>query len=109
MGPDDSPYAGGVFFLDIKFTADYPFKPPNVSYIIFERILIFNLVKISFTTRIYHCNINSKGAICLDILRDQWSPALTVPAVLLSICSLLVDPDPNHFLEPEIAEVFQSK
>ena len=65
MGPDDSPYSGGVFFLDIHFPADYPFKPP----------------KVSFTTRIYHCNINSNGGICLDILKDQWSPALTISKV----------------------------
>lgn len=62
MGPADSPYTGGVFFLNIQFPTDYPFKPP----------------KVSFTTRIYHPNINSNGSICLDILRDQWSPALTI-------------------------------
>ena len=58
----DSPYAGGVFFLSIAFPTDYPFKPP----------------KVSFTTKIYHPNINGNGSICLDILRDQWSPALTI-------------------------------
>jgi ubiquitin-protein ligase len=58
----DSPYSGGVFFLTIHFPTDYPFKPP----------------KVSFNTRIYHPNINSNGSICLDILRDQWSPALTI-------------------------------
>ncbi|KAG8893149.1 Ubiquitin-conjugating enzyme E2 4 [Tulasnella sp. 408] len=62
MGPGDSPYAGGVFFLTITFPTDYPFKPP----------------KVSFTTKIYHPNINANGSICLDILRDQWSPALTI-------------------------------
>lgn len=62
MGPSDSPYSGGVFFLAIHFPTDYPFKPP----------------KVNFTTRIYHPNINSNGSICLDILRDQWSPALTI-------------------------------
>uniref|UniRef100_A0A8C5YA19 E2 ubiquitin-conjugating enzyme n=1 Tax=Microcebus murinus TaxID=30608 RepID=A0A8C5YA19_MICMU len=77
MGPNDSPYQGGVFFLTIHFPMDYPFKPP----------------KVAFTTKIYHPNINSNGSICLDIL--QWSPALTVPKVLLSICSLLCDPNPN--------------
>lgn len=58
----DSPFQGGVFFLAIHFPTDYPFKPP----------------KVNFTTRIYHPNINSNGSICLDILRDQWSPALTI-------------------------------
>ncbi|RXM34651.1 Ubiquitin-conjugating enzyme E2 D4 [Acipenser ruthenus] len=62
MGPSDSPYQGGVFFLTIHFPTDYPFKPP----------------KVAFTTKIYHPNINSNGSICLDILRSQWSPALTV-------------------------------
>jgi len=88
MGPDDSPYAGGVFFLSITFPPDYPFKPP----------------KVSFTTRIYHCNINNNGGICLDILKDQWSPALTISKVLLSICSLLTDPNPDDPLVPEIAQ-----
>jgi ubiquitin-protein ligase len=67
MGPGDSPYSGGVFFLAIHFPTDYPFKPP----------------KVNFTTRIYHPNINSNGSICLDILRDQWSPALTISKGML--------------------------
>mmetsp|Transcript_14607 Transcript_14607/g.16724 ORF Transcript_14607/g.16724 Transcript_14607/m.16724 type:complete len:217 (+) Transcript_14607:235-885(+) len=92
MGPDDSPYAGGVFFLDIHFPADYPFKPP----------------KVHFTTRIYHCNINSNGGICLDILKDQWSPALTISKVLLSICSLLTDPNPDDPLVPDIAQLLKT-
>jgi len=88
MGPDDSPYAGGVFFLNVTFPTDYPFKPP----------------KVQFTTKIYHCNVNSNGSICLDILKDQWSPALTISKVLLSISSLLTDPNPNDPLVPEIAQ-----
>ncbi|OWF56853.1 Ubiquitin-conjugating enzyme E2-17 kDa [Mizuhopecten yessoensis] len=92
MGPPDSPYQGGVFFLTIHFPTDYPFKPP----------------KVAFTTRIYHPNINSNGSICLDILRSQWSPALTISKVLLSICSLLCDPNPDDPLVPEIARIFKT-
>jgi ubiquitin-conjugating enzyme E2 D/E len=91
IGPRDSPYTGGVFFLSILFPVDYPFIPP----------------KIQFITRIYHPNINPVGHICLDILRDQWSPALTVSKVLLSISSLLTDPNPDDPLVPEIARVFK--
>jgi ubiquitin-conjugating enzyme E2 D len=91
MGPDDSPYSSGLFFLDIHFPADYPFKPP----------------KVTFTTRIYHCNINSNGGICLDILKEQWSPALTISKVLLSICSLLTDANPDDPLVPEIADLLR--
>jgi len=83
-----SPYEGGTFFLDIAFPQDYPFKPP----------------KVTFKTRIYHCNISSSGTICLDILKDQWSPALTISKVLLSICSLLTDPNPNDPLVGTIAQ-----
>lgn len=79
LGPPGSVYEGGVFFLDIHFSPEYPFKPP----------------KVTFRTRIYHCNINSQGVICLDILKDNWSPALTISKVLLSICSLLTDCNPG--------------
>ena len=92
LGPDDSPYSTGVFSLNIHFPSDYPFKPP----------------KITFITRIYHCNINSNGGICLDILKDQWSPALTISKVLLSIGSLMTDPNPDDPLVPEIAQLYRN-
>ena len=87
FGPDDSPYSGGVFKVNIQFPVDYPFKPPRV---------VFN-------TKIYHPNINKAGFICLDILKNNWSPALTVSKVLLSILSMLTDPNPKDPLEPDIA------
>ena len=91
MGPGESPFEGGVFFLDINFPTDYPYKPPRVT----------------FATKIYHPNINSSGGICLDILKDQWSPALTISKVLISICSLLDDPNPDDPLVPSIAELYK--
>ena len=91
IGPEGSPYQGGVFYLKIDFPENYPFKPPRVM----------------FTTKIYHCNINSSGGICLDILKNAWSPVLTISKVLLSICSLMDDPNPNDPLVGEIAELLR--
>lgn len=92
MGPADSPYTGGVFKLHIQFPTEYPFKPPHVQ----------------FTTKIYHPNINPTGLICLDILKQAWSPALTISKVLLSITSLLTDPNPNDPLVPDIAYIYRT-
>ena len=92
VGPPDSPYQGGVFFLTIRFPTKYPFEPP----------------KVAFTTKIYHPNINSNGSISLDILHSRWCTALTISKVLLSICSLLCDPNPDDPLVPEIARLYKT-
>uniref|UniRef100_A0A803N823 UBC core domain-containing protein n=1 Tax=Chenopodium quinoa TaxID=63459 RepID=A0A803N823_CHEQI len=68
-GPNESPYAGGVFLVNIHFPPDYPFKPP----------------KVAFKTKVFHPNINSNGSICLDILKEQWSPALTIFKVIIPV------------------------
>ena len=90
-GPQDSPYEGGIFRLNITFPVDYPFRPPEVTFI----------------TKVYHPNINFKGDICLDILKEQWSAALTVRSVLVSLCSLLNEPNPANPLVAEIANIYK--
>jgi len=92
FGPEDSPFHGGIFRLSINFPSEYPFKAPIIT----------------FKTRIYHPNINAAGGICLDILKSQWSPALSISKVLLSILSLLTDANPSDPLVPEVAHVYRT-
>ena len=76
----DTPYEGGIFYVDIQIPQDYPFKPP----------------KMKFDTKIWHPNISSQtGAICLDILKNEWTPALTIRTALISLQALLCAPEPD--------------
>ncbi len=91
QGPENTPYQGYFFGLSAGFPSNYPFKP----------------VRVRFLAEIYHCNINRDGAICLDIMKDQWSPALTLHKIMLSILSLLEDPNADDPLVPYIAHVYK--
>lgn len=92
-GPEESPYASGQFKLELFLPEDYPMAPP----------------KVRFLTRIYHPNIDRLGRICLDILKDKWSPALQIRTVLLSIQALLSAPNPDDPLNNEAAELWKSQ
>ncbi|KAI0051510.1 hypothetical protein FA95DRAFT_1554604 [Auriscalpium vulgare] len=88
-GPQDTPYAGGRFNVDIAIPPTYPFQPP----------------KIRFLTKVYHPNVSSaSGAICLDILKDAWSPVLTLKSTLISLQSLLNSPEPDDPQDAEVAK-----
>lgn len=90
-GPEGTPYEGGVFQITIVIPKQYPFEPP----------------KMKFHTKIWHPNISSQtGAICLDILKDQWSPALTIKTALLSLQALLCSPEPGDPQDAEVAKMY---
>ena len=91
VGPDTTPYENGTFHLLIEIPSDYPFKPP----------------KVKFITPVYHCNINKNGSICLSILKDQWSPALTLRRVLDCVFGLLLTPEPSDPLDAYIATEYR--
>lgn len=91
-GPEGTMYETQVFVLKIQFSTDYPFKPPTVV----------------FETQMYHPNINSKGDICLDILKDKWNPSITTMHVISGIKELIKTPNVDDPLVPEIADVYTS-
>ena len=87
LGPVQSPYEGGAYKLELFLPEEYPMAAP----------------KVRFLTKIYHPNIDKLGRICLDILKDKWSPALQIRTVLLSIQALLSSPNPDDPLDETVA------
>jgi len=91
-GPSSTPFEGGVFRLELFLPDQYPMTPP----------------KVRFLSKIYHPNIDKLGRICLDVLKDKWSPALQIRHVLLSVQALMSAPNPDDPLANDIAEVWKT-
>lgn len=91
-GPVGTPYEGGIFAIDIELPSDYPFVPPKMKY----------------KTKIWHPNISSEtGTICLDILKNEWSPALTVRTALISLQALMSAPEPDDPQDAVVAKQYK--
>eukprot|EP01134_Creolimax_fragrantissima_P005519 CFRG5519T1 len=95
IGSDDTPYAGGVFKLEIRIPDRYPFEPPIVT----------------FLTPVYHPNIDKGGRICLDILKmkpkGSWRPSINISTVLTSVQLLLAEPNPDDGLMVDVASEYK--
>ncbi|KAH0625576.1 hypothetical protein JD844_015151 [Phrynosoma platyrhinos] len=88
---DNPPYDKGAFRIEINFPAEYPFKPP----------------KITFKTKIYHPNIDEKGQVCLPVISaENWKPATKTDQVIQSLIALVNDPQPEHPLRADLAEEY---
>ncbi|KAL3652616.1 Ubiquitin-conjugating enzyme E2 36 [Castilleja foliolosa] len=110
LGPTQSPYeegscwqpqTGGFFILELFLPEEYPMAAP-------EWIVDYPQLLVHFLTKIYHPNIDKLIRICLDILKDKWSPALQIRTVLLSIQALLSAPNPDDPLSENIAKHWKS-
>lgn len=89
IAPEKAPYNKGAFRIEINFPAEYPFKPP----------------KITFKTKIYHPNIDEKGQICLPIIQaEHWKPATKTDQVIQALLALINDPEPEHPLRSDLAQ-----
>lgn len=91
-GPPDSVYENGIFYVHLELPRSYPMRPPIVR----------------FLTRILHPNVNRHGNVGMDCLRHNWSLALTIPKILVSVQSLLTDPYCHLPMEPVVARMYNT-
>ncbi|XP_007992052.2 ubiquitin-conjugating enzyme E2 N-like [Chlorocebus sabaeus] len=84
-GPQDSPFEGGTFKLELFLPEEYPMAAP----------------KVCFMTKIYYPIVDKLGRIYLDILKDKWT-------VLLPIQALLSAPNPDDPLANDVVEQWKT-
>ena len=90
--PDKSSFwYGGKYLFTFDYPDDYPDKPPKV------------LCK----TKIYHPNIDYNGNVCLNMLKEDWTPIFNVNAVIAGVYYLFVVPNPNDPLNHDVAKIMR--
>lgn len=92
LGPENTPFEDGTFSLILMFDNTYPQNPP----------------KIKFLSEMFHPNIYQSGELCLDMLKNRWSPSYDVLGILVSVQSLLNDPNIKSPANVEAAELYES-
>ncbi|XP_034046284.1 NEDD8-conjugating enzyme Ubc12 [Thalassophryne amazonica] len=90
--PDEGFYKGGRFVFSFKVGQGYPHDPP----------------KVKCETMVYHPNIDLEGNVCLNILREDWKPVLTINSIIYGLQYLFLEPNPEDPLNKDAAEVLQS-
>ncbi|KAH7826569.1 putative ubiquitin-conjugating enzyme 1, E2-like protein [Monocercomonoides exilis] len=92
VGPSETPWEGGLFPLRLQFPDNYPEKPPSIR----------------FQCEMFHPNVFQNGQICLDVIQKLWTPIFTVSSILISIQSLLTDPNPSSPANVTAAHLYQT-
>ncbi len=91
--PDNSSFwFGGKYTFSFQFSDEYPDTPPKV------------LCK----TKIYHPNIDYSGNVCLNILKKDWVPTLTLIDCILGVYQLFIEPNPNDPLNHDVANIMRN-
>ena len=94
LGPKDTAYETGIFRAQLNFTDEFPMKPPEMK----------------FVSEFWHPNVYSNGTVCISILHPpgtdemnssetaqmRWTPVQSLEKVLLSVISMIADPDPTE-------------
>lgn len=89
--PDEGYYKSGRFYFDLKIPNTYPHEPP----------------KLKCETSVYHPNIDQEGNVCLNILREDWKPVLTITSIIYGLLHLFYEPNPEDPLNKEAAELLK--
>ncbi|OQD78233.1 hypothetical protein PENDEC_c001G06406 [Penicillium decumbens] len=92
QGPAQTPYEGRKLELSVHFPEAYPFDAP----------------KVTFTSRVYHLNVDANGKIRLKTLQDKWAPNMNMHESLLSIYKLLIEPNPDYPADPEVFQLWKN-
>eukprot|EP00193_Tetraselmis_chui_P005880 CAMPEP_0177766244 /NCGR_PEP_ID=MMETSP0491_2-20121128/8425_1 /TAXON_ID=63592 /ORGANISM="Tetraselmis chuii, Strain PLY429" /LENGTH=172 /DNA_ID=CAMNT_0019282653 /DNA_START=321 /DNA_END=840 /DNA_ORIENTATION=+ len=90
--PEEGVYRGGTFVFAFSIPTAYPHEAP----------------KVKCATKVFHPNIDLDGNICLNILREDWKPVLSINSVIYGLNFLFLDPNPEDPLNKEAAEMFQN-